>query len=388
MVRVCHLQVLPIMSGVQRSMLESFKGLDRSRYELEVVCREAGPLTEELAQQQIPFHLVPSLDRPVVPWRDYRAYSALCDLFRSRRYDIVHSHSSKPGILARLAARRSGVPHMVHHVHAFAFHEYSPPVKKWIYGGIERLAAPWCERMLFVNREERDMVVERGWLPAERCTTIYNGVDLNEVHPKHRAEHRLRFRRAWVASEEEVVILFMGRLEYPKQPLILADIAARLDQLRPARPWRLAIAGSGEEEAALAAAVHERNLEHRVQMLGWQANPLGVLLASDVMLLTSLAEGLPRSLIEAQAAGLPIVASDAKGNREVVTPGTGFLCPPKDVEAYAESLARMIDSPELRQQFGGLARQHAETCFDNNANNRQLADVYEAMLAGDSARQN
>ena len=120
---------------------------------------------------------------------------------------------------------------------------------------------------------------------------------------------------------------------------------------------------------------------HRVKLLGWQDDPTGVLHAADVALLVSLAEGLPRSLIEAQAVGLPSVASHARGNREVVTRESGFLCPPKDADAFARSLARLVDSPELRASMGAAARRHAEECFDTTVNNRQIPAVYEALLA-------
>ncbi len=380
-IRICHLQVFPLLSGAQRTMLETFKQLDASRYEVHVVCKEPGPLTEELARRQIRVHFAPSLDRSLNPWRDARAYGELRRIFATHQFRIVHTHSSKPGVLGRLAARRAGVPIVIHQVHAFAFHEFSPWPKRWLYGQIERHVAPLCDCMLFVNREERDLVVQNAWLPAEKCLTVYNGADLQLIHPRHRPRYRQKHRAVWGVREEEVVLLFMGRLEYPKQPLMLAEIAQRLQRLRPERPWRLVVAGSGPDEQALVRSIQQKHLEHRVQLLGWQDDPDGVLHAADVVLLTSLAEGLPRSLLEAQAAGLPVVASTAKGNREVVTAGTGFLCPPKDADVFAECLARLIDSRELRESQGQAARRHAEQCFDTVANNRQIVAVYESLLA-------
>jgi glycosyltransferase involved in cell wall biosynthesis len=369
------------MSGAQRSMLESFKHLDRSRFELEVVCKEPGPLTDELARMRVPVHYAPHLDRPIRPVRDYLAYRELHRIFASRQYDIVHTHSSKPGVLGRLAACRAGVPVIIHHVHAFAFHEFSPPLKRAFYGGIERLAARYCQRLLFVNEEERELVIECGWARAEQCQTIYNGADLEQFHPTRRTSSRRAHRTHWRSPDDEVVILFMGRLEYPKQPMLLVDIAQRLEALRLDTPWRLAIAGSGPEENALRVAIGSKRLEHRMSLLGWQDDPQGVLHAADIVLLVSLAEGLPRSLIEAQAAGLPIVASSAKGNREVVTRQSGFLCPPRDADAFARGLARLITQPELRDQMGIAGRAHAEACFDSLKNNGQIGEVYESLLA-------
>jgi glycosyltransferase involved in cell wall biosynthesis len=381
MIRICHLQVFPLMSGAQRSMLETFKQIDRSRYEVEVVCKEPGPLTEELDRLRIQVFFAPHLDRAIRPWRDFKAYRELCRIFTARKYDVVHTHSSKPGVLGRLAARHVGVPAVVHQVHAFAFHEYSPWYKRWLYSSIERLVARHCDRMLFVNSEERDLVIRRGWLPAADCQTIYNGADLDAVHPRHIARHRQVQRARWQISDDEIIILFMGRLEYPKQPLLLAEIADRLERLRPHESWRLVVAGSGPDEANLRRAVAALGMTHRVKLVGWQEDPLSASHAADIALLASLAEGLPRSLIEAQAVGLPIVASAAKGNREVVTRDSGFLCRPKDPDAFAQCLARLIDSVELRESMGRAARRHAEQCFDTVNNNRQIVAVYDSLSA-------
>ena len=184
MIRICHLQVLPLLSGVQRSMLEIFKQLDRSRFEIHVACQGPGALTEELDRLGIRWHAIDALDRPIRPHRDWQAYCQLYRLFEQERFQIVHTHSSKPGFLGRVAARRAGVPHVVHHVRGFAFHEFSPPPKRWIYSRLERWAGRYCDRVLFVNHEEREMSVQNGWLPAEKCQTIYNGVDLAAVDPR------------------------------------------------------------------------------------------------------------------------------------------------------------------------------------------------------------
>ena len=374
------MQVLPLLSGVQRTMLEIFKHLDPQRYEIHVACQARGPLTDELERLGIRWHAVPSLDRAIHPLRDWQAYRSLHALFRTFRFDIVHTHSSKPGILGRVAARRAGVPAVVHHVHAFAFHEHSPRFKRWIYSRLERCAGRYCDRVVFVNHEERELSIRQGWLPAEKCSTIYNGVDLDDFDPGRAGPLRDRCRRDWLLDDEDVAIVFVGRLDYPKQPLLIPAIARALDALRPNHRWQLLIAGSGSEEAAVKRRVAEWNLGHRVRLLGWQSDTRPVVHAADVVLLTSLAEGLPCSLIEAQAAGRPIVAGDAKGVREVVTPLTGLMCAAKNPQAYAQTLARLLDNPELGERFGRAARRHAQRAFDGTANHRRIAQLYEELL--------
>ena len=381
MIRICHVQLLPLLSSVQRAMLDLFQQLDRSRYEIHVVCKREGPLTQELARLQIPVHFAPSLQDSIHPWHDYQAFGQLRRIFAEHDFQIVHTHSSKPGFLGRLAARRSGVPIVIHDVHGLPFNEFTAKPRRWFYEQLERYAAHQCDCMVFANNEERELAVSRGWIPPEHCLTIFKGVDLGAVHPDHKPIYRQRYRAHWEAGEDEFVILFLGRLSQAKQPLLVAEIAARLDGLRSRKSWRLLIAGAGPYEAQLAQAVKGSSISHRVKMLGRQNDPTGLVHAADVVLSTSLFEALPRTLIEAQAAGVPIVASNARGTREVVTPGTGFLCPIQHADSYAEALARLIDSPELRIALGQAGRRHAEDCFDVVANNRQLVAVYESLLA-------
>ena len=380
-IAICHLQVFPIMSGPQRSMLELFRYLDRDRFDLHVVCKETGPLTDELERLGITWHAVPELDRPIGLRRDWRAYRRLRQLFRDHQFALVHTHSSKPGVLGRLAARSAGVPCVVHHVRAFAFHEHTRPMKRWAYSQIESRLARHCDRMLFVNDEERAYAVASGWLPAEKALTIFNGADTQALHPRLRQPNRARLRAEWRVSDKEVVLLYVGRLEYPKQPLLLADIAAELKRKRCQTAWRLVIAGSGPDEAALATRLRALGVNDRVTMLGWQTRPLDLYAAADVTLLPSLAEGLPRALIEAHAAGVPSVASNAKGCREVIVDGrTGRLCVPSAASSYAEALAELIDQPNIRLAMGMAARRRAERYFDSEVNNRRIVAVYDELL--------
>lgn len=379
MVRICHVQCLPLMSGVQRSMLEIFKQLDRTRCEIHVVCKEAGPLTEHLDQLGIPVHLAPALARPIRPLRDLEAYRQLVRIFRRQRFELVHTHSSKPGILGRMAARAAGVPRVVHHVRGFAFHEFSSPRARWAYGQLERWGSSLSDRVIFVNHEERELAVGKRWVPHDRCLTIYNGADLEALAPSKHEQGRAAFRQRHQIADDELAITVIGRLSEQKQPLILPEIAVRLDALTRGRRWRMIVAGSGPLESRLARlAQHIQG--RRLQLIGWQAEPEQVYRGSDIVLLPSLWEGLPRTLIEAQAAALPTVASNVKGNREVVSADTGFLCQPREASSYAQALATLIHDQVLRARLSLAARARAEKLFDTVTNNRRIVQLYEQLL--------
>lgn len=380
MKRICHIQVLPLLTGVQRVMLDIFQQLDRERFEIHVVCKEHGPLTEELARADIRCHLLADLDRPVHPLRDARAYRQLAKLFADHDFDLVHTHSSKPGILGRIAARRAGVPAVVHHVHGFAFHEFSPTITRWVYSNLERVAGRYCDRVIFVNNEEREMAIDRGLLPADKCLTVYNGIDLERYATHARSADRMALRRRHGLGNDEIVVLMMGRLDRQKQPLLIPHIARELERLSPRTRWRLAVAGAGDQAAELAALVERLGVVHRVQLLGWQPEPEKLFGAVDIVLQPTLWEGLPLSLLGAHGASLPSVASDIKGNREVVTSQTGFLCEPHDPASYARALKRLIDDQALRTAQGIAARHRAEQHFDASTNYRRIADLYCDLL--------
>jgi glycosyltransferase involved in cell wall biosynthesis len=386
LIRICHVQLLPLLTGVQRVMLEIFKYLNRDRFELHVACREEGPLTDELDSLGIEYHLIPSLQRSIRPLSDWRAHGQLRALFSRQKFDVVHTHSSKPGILGRLAARQAGVPAIVHHVHGFSFHEFSSWPSWWLGSRAEKWAGAYCDRVIFVNQEERELAIERGWLPAEKCLTIYNGVDLEAFAPGLRRYARNHFQQQCGLENDEIAILMLGRLDRQKQPLILPRIAARLQSLLPAAKWRILVAGAGPLKPALARDVQRLGLESRVTLLDWQADPQQTIQAADIVLHPTLWEGLPLALIEAQAVALPTVASDIKGNREVVTDETGILCPPRNAEAFAAALARLMQSPNLRTALGQAARRRSETLFNAAVNYRHVAGLYE-QLAGRKADQ-
>ena len=381
MIRICHVQLLSILSGVQRAMLEILRHLDRRRYEPHVVCQQPGPLSDELRRLDIPCHFVPSLVRPIRPRHDLTAVRELTRLFREQQFRLVHTHSSKPGIVGRLAARRAQVPCVVHHVHAFAWHAFTPAPQRFAYAQIERWAGRYCDRVIFVNHEERLQAIRDGLLPEEKCLTIHNGVDLAPYSLTTHFASRQAFRQQHGLAEDELAILFCGRIDVPKQPLILPQIVAGLERrLPPHVKWRLLIAGSGPMQDQLDQAIAAANVAHRITQLGWQTEPHHAYHGSDLALQPSLWEGLPLSVVEAHAAGLPVVGSDVKGIREVITHATGYLCEPRQPAAYVAALAKLMLDVDERRAKSAAAHRRAHEHFDGDQNMRQVARCYDQWL--------
>ena len=378
MIPICHVQVLPLLSGVQNAMLDMLQCLDRNLVEPHVVCQSSGPLTDELARREIPFHLVPSFGRPIRPGKDVRAYFALRRLFAKHRFRLVHNHSAKPRAVGTFSARHAGVPTVVNTVQGYPFHERTSPAIAAVYRRIEAAVAQRTDQTIFVNHSDEQRAIAAGLVPADRCTTIYNSVDLDQYAPDPAAGRRYREQHGFHAND--VLLTVLGRLEEQKQPLILPSIARAIERLSTDAPWQIVVAGDGSLRPELEQAIEGANVKHRVRLLGWQESPLDLLHASDVLLLPSLWEGLPVALVEAHAAGVPCVASDIRGNDEVVTCKTGRLVPATDAAGFASALAELIDSPLLRHQLSIAARSRAEEHFDTGKNNRKMLDVYGRLL--------
>jgi glycosyltransferase involved in cell wall biosynthesis len=376
-IRVCHVQSVPLMAGAQRVMFEIVRRLDPRRFERHAVCNAEGPLTAALRDEGVECHLVPPLRRSINPWRDVQAYRELRSLFQELRPDVVHTHSTKPGILGRLAAWHAGVPAVLHHVHGFAFHEQTPRPLFYLGKLAERYAAWHCDRLVFLNEDDRAWSVESGVAQARQCTVIHNGVDVRSFGSKvHRAAERANLGLA----DDELMILVSGRVAAQKQPLIIPRIARKLEKLVPDRSWKIVIAGSGPLDTALDLEIVRTGTSARIRRIDWHDDPAALMQAADLVLQPSLWEGLPLSLIEASASGKPIVASDIRGNRDVVGGEAGILCAPQDESAYAVELARLIQCPRLRLDLGVAGRRRAQALFDADVNYARVAALYESLL--------
>ncbi|MGQ9854137.1 MAG: glycosyltransferase family 4 protein [Candidatus Oleimicrobiaceae bacterium] len=370
-IRICHLQLLPLMTGVQRAMLEVLKRLDRRRFEVWVLCKHEGELTKVLAGMGIRVLLVPSLVRQIHPYCDLRTLMRMVQLFKRHRFHLVHTHSSKTGALGRLAARLAGVPTVYHTVHGLPFHEFSTASERAWYGLVERLAGRCTNKVIFVNNEERELAVRSRLIAPSRAVTFYNGVDLAVVARANTRQARLAFRRAWGIPEEAFVVAYVGRLWKQKDPTTLAAAIEGCMKL----PVHFLVVGDGPCQAALAA----RFAGHpRVTMTGWLADPMVMYPAIDLLMLSSLWEGLSLTLIEAMAFGKPLVASNIKGNRECVRHGyNGFLCKPRGAEEFVHAVDRLCSDRSLYRRMSRNCLSMSRELFNIEVNAQAVIRLYE-----------
>jgi glycosyltransferase involved in cell wall biosynthesis len=309
--------------------------------------------------------------RDIRPVWDMGGLLRLVRFLRRERYQVVHTHTSKGGFVGRLAARLARVPVIVHTVHGFAFHEQSPASVRFFYSALERLASRWCDRIISVSEFHREWAIELGMCSGRRILAIPNGI---AEAPRIRDVQAAEIRREMGAQEGDLVILSMARLAADKGLEYLIEAAAMLP--RTGRPIRIVIAGDGPARARLEQFALGKAVTDRVSFLGFREDVGDLLAASDMIVLPSLREGLSIALLEAMAAGKPIIATSIGSQREVASHADmARLVPPADARALADSILSLAAQPELMARLATNARAVYESRYTEN----RMLDSYRQL---------
>ena len=293
--------------------------------------------------------IVPMVRRPA-PVSDLLAFRRLVQMMKRGRYDVVHAHSSKAGFLGRLAARRAGVRRVFYTPHAFAFQ-----CGGWcgmLYHRLERIAAGFGGTIVAVSEGERELAVETAIVPPERACVIRNAVADSGL-PSEAA--RLRARESLRLPAEATVVGTVGRLARQKAPGVLLEAAALL---RDRNKVRFLVAGDGPLARRLARLADESGVADRVTFAGHRNDVADLYAATDIYVQPSLWEGSPYAVLDAMVRGLPVVASDIPGHRDMVMDGsTGLLVPAGDPPALARAIRSLLDDEEDGRRLGRAGRE-------------------------------
>ena len=378
------MQLLPLLSGVQRVSLDELERLDPAVFDRTLILREPGPFSEAAEAAGVTVRFAPALGRAVRPAADARAYRQLRDLFRAGRFDVVHTHSSKPGVLGRLAARAAGVPAVVHSVHGFAF-PAAGRLARPIYAAAERAAGARCDAVVCLNPADAATCTGDLRMPERKVFLLPNGVD-PQLRRVLSDDERGRVRREQFGVPDGAKVVGMvGRLWPQKDPLAFVEIVRRLRDLgedATGGPVHGVLIGDGELRPAVEAAVAGAGLGDRLHLLGWRPDAAGLAAALDVFCLPSRWEGLPLVILEALSTAVPVVASDIPGNRAAVAAGEdGFLEPAGEPHRFADRIAELLADDAQRAAFGDVARSRVRELFDVNRRVRRMVDLYRDLGA-------
>lgn len=358
--------VTRFQAGAGVVALRGAQGLAARGHEVTIIAGSGDRLLDEASGIEV--ILEPALRSPIAPRDDVVALHRLTALFSRRSFDVVHTHSAKAGTVGRLAARRAGVPRIVHTYHGFPFHEFQSAARRWAYVGIERRMGLITDVALCVGTAVSVEAIRRGLIAPERVRTIAVPVSTESLPP---APSRSGARRALGLPESAPVVGAVGRLSYQKAPEHFVAAMAALRRPDVTGVW----IGDGE----LAARVHElaRKVHPgtRIVLAGQRADVPALLPAFDVFTLPSRYEGLPVAIVEAMVCGVPVVATAVNSVPDVVRPGeTGLLVPPQRPDLLAAAIAHLLDRPDEAARLAGAARAQVDHRYGMCA----LADALEA----------
>ncbi len=323
------------------------------------------------------FDLIRRATRPV--W-DLVGLVRLVSHLRNARYDLVHTHTSKAGMIGRLAGRLAGTPAIVHTVHGFAFHEQSRRSVVFLIAALESVASRWCDRVVTVSRYHREWALRLHISRADKIVAIPNGIEpMVEVSDSIRRT----IRKGLGVGDDELLVLSLGRLA-PQKGFEYLVAAVPLIRNRTIHPVRFFIAGEGPGDSELRRAIEHHGINDVVELLGFSRDVAGLLGAADLVIQPSLWEGLSISLLEAMSAGKAIITTAIESNVEIVgDSGCAVLIPACNPEALAAAAVELINDETARRRIAAQARAVFAADYTCDRMHDDYMDLYRSLLAAE-----
>lgn len=367
MVKVAHIVTA---YGSAITILDSKLRALNAKSDLDV-CVISSPADNQEKRHPAVRHISVNMARTIRPLMDIKSIWQLYRVFKREKFDIVHSHTAKAGFITAVAAKLAGVPLVLHTHHGFSFLGGENTLRYYVQHFLEKIASLFRDHTFTQNRGDISECIS---LMGSRSKVTFegNGVDVEFVNKS--AEEQLLDAQADYPGEGLKLVLLSG-LKLIKR---VADFFKVVDKLRQeGLKVSCVIAGTGVLEQQLKNQLAERELAQCVNMVGFSTRPHGLIKASDIVLLCSEREGIPRSAMEAMALQRPVVATDVLGTQELVVNGqTGFLVPLGDIDAMAEKVKLLAKDASLRKKMGAAGLQRVKDHFSDVKIAEFLADFY------------
>jgi glycosyltransferase involved in cell wall biosynthesis len=382
-VKILHLITRLILGGAQENTVYSCLGQHAAGHQVTLafgpIYGPEGSLLEQVKQSGVKWVVLPSMKRALDPLADWRAYRQCRRLIAELKPDVVHTHSSKAGIVGRHAAWRERVPAVVHTIHGLPFHPYQSKWKNAIYIAAERRAARRCHAIVSVADAMTRQALAAGIGRDEQYTTIYSGMETDTFTGA--IGERTAVRQRLGIAEDDFVVGTVARLAELKGHDDLLDVLPGL--VRREERLKLLWVGDGWWRKRLVQRIQTMGLSERIVLTGLvgpEEIP-GLISAMDVLAHPSYREGLPRTVPQALLTGVPVICYDGDGAPEVCEDGvTGKLVPTGDTETLGEAMAWMAAHPAERRAMGREGQARCVKRFDRNEMVQQLEALYQRVL--------
>ncbi|HEY9852383.1 MAG TPA: glycosyltransferase family 4 protein [Leptolyngbyaceae cyanobacterium] len=381
--KILHICALSITAeGLLKPQIDYFLSQNVS---VEIAC-SPGVEAERLQQQGYVVHPI-KIERRISLLPNLKSIYNLVKLMCENQYDLVHVHTPIAAVLGRIAAKLAGVKRIVYTAHGFPFYEQSPPLEYAVYFTIEKLAALFTDLILTQNYEDVATAKQKGLCSPEKIAYLGNGIDIDRFkRDRLFLTYQKQLRDSFnIPATANSIVGTIGRLTRKKGAAYLIEAAA---SLLPQFPnLHILIIGpqlSSDPEpfqTELIDKIRTWGLEDRVTLTGQRQDIPELLGLLDIFVLPSFHnEGLPRSILEAMAMNLPVVATDIRGCREaVIHEKTGLIVPSQNSEKLAEALAKLLSNIELRKAYGLAGRQRVEAEYDEQFVFKRLEKYYQKL---------
>lgn len=391
MTRVCHIITRLELGGAQQNTLYTVKSLDRQRFMPLLITNSEGILVEEAnLLHDVKKYYLPELIREIRPVKDVIALYKVWQILRREKREnsqmplIVHTHSSKAGILGRWAARFAGVRWIIHSIHGFGFHNYQPLVIRYTFIVLEWLTSKITTHFIAVSSANIETGIRLRLFSRSRVSLIRSGIDIAMF------QNVPGYSGSDLQGSREKKL---QELDLPPDKKIVGIIACFKPQKAPldfVRAMRIVVekhadvhaimVGDGVLRPQIEAMIARYHLQNAISLLGWRTDIPEVLRLCYLLVLTSLWEGLPRVCPQAMAIGIPIVATDIDGIPEAVRDGVnGFLVPPRDSHKIAEKITYLLSNPVIAKNMGKQGQQMVAE-FDIHRMVRQQEELYQRIV--------
>jgi len=368
-IKILQVITLSEIGGAQRVVFDIVRGLHNDpAFFFEVACAPGGELVGWLKGLGVRVYEIPELVREISPSQDIQALACLRSLIKRNKYDLVHCHSSKAGILGRWAAWRAGVSRIIFTVHGWIHHAQPGWYKRMLFAWMERAAGMISTDLVCVSRA--DMERGRQYVNWKKLHLIHNGVEEPGRSPG-------KLRRIIGVGAENIIVGMAARLKGPKEPLFFLQVA---EYFRHRDNVQFVLIGDGPLGEQCRQYIKDRSLP--VHLLGTRPDLSELYGDMDIFTLFSSWEGLPLTICEAMRAGLPVVASRVGGVEEQVTQGwNGFLLDPGNVQKAVKYIDQLAADPLLRREMGGRGKERAGELFAVE----RMVEQYKKLYLNDRA---
>lgn len=346
-IKIMHLVTMLELGGAQQNTLYTVSHLDKSYFDVYLGSGPGGILTEEATTLLgSKFEIIPHLIREIKPFYDIRALFDIIYYIKKVKPLIVHTHSSKAGILGRTAAYLSKAPIIIHSIHGYGFTRYQNIIKYNLLKLIERIVSKYTTHFICVSEANKIQGIKYNLFNKDKVSIIRSGIEIN-LFKEADGE---RIRKEFSLEKNNPLIVMVACFKPQKAPLDFIYAAEIVHKRKPEA--RFMLVGDGILREEIQKAIRERNLSDCFFLAGWRRDVPSILAASNVVVLTSLWEGLPRTIIEAIASKKPVVATKVDGTADIIKDEiNGFLAKPHDINTIATKIIELLENKQLANKF-------------------------------------